>query len=86
LVAFVIAILFSQVINMASLNFWWGPSIAIFILFVECVEIAGNNGMFSFREPTRRLQRIVGLAVFSLHLLCGIIFYLNSVLFPSPYL
>jgi heme/copper-type cytochrome/quinol oxidase subunit 4 len=85
-VAFVIAILFSQVINMASLNFWWGPSIGLFILFVECIELAGNNGMFSFREPSHKVQQIVGRAVFSLHLLCGIMFYLNSVLFPSPYL
>jgi len=86
LVAFVIAILFSQVINMASLNFWWGPSIGLFILFVECIALAGSNEMFSLREPTHKVQQLIGLAVFSLHLLCGIIFYLNAILFPSVYL
>ena len=86
LVGFVLACLFTQVINMASLNFWWGPMIAVVILFVESFCLAGKYGMFSLRESTGRIQRWAGLAALGLHLLCGIIYYLNTVLYPSPYL
>jgi hypothetical protein len=82
-VAFVMAMLFSQVINMASLNFWWGLSIGLFILFVESVALAGSNEMFSFRGSTRKVRQFIGVAIFSLHLLCGIIFYFQSILYPS---
>lgn len=86
LVGFILACLFTQVINMASLNFWWGPMIAVVILFVESLSLAGKYGMFSLRESTGRIQRWAGLATLGLHLLCGIIYYMHTVLYPSPYL
>jgi len=81
-VALIIACLFTQVINMVSLNFWWGVMIATFILFVEIIWLAGKYNVFAVREQTGKVKRIIVLLFLGLHLLCGIIYYFNSILFP----
>jgi len=86
LVALLLAILFTQVINMKSLNFFWGLSIAAFLLFVETISLARKLGAFSFKKSAGRLQRLLISSAFALHLICGILFYFKSVLFPSAYL
>jgi hypothetical protein len=83
LVALVMACLFTQVINIVSLNFWWGVMIATFILFVETIWLAGKYDVFAVREQTGKVKRIIVLTILGLHLLCGIIYYFNSILFPA---
>lgn len=83
IVALVLAFLFTEVINMESLNFWWGVMIATFILFVETIYLAGEYDVFTVKRSKGKIQRILLLSVLGLHLLCGIIYYFNSTLHPA---
>jgi len=84
LTALIPALFFSERINWPSINFWWGPMCAVFILFVVTVSVAGKNKVFCVLNPTDKLKKWIVLSIFGLHLICGIIYYFSSVFFPAP--
>lgn len=83
-VAIVIALLFSEVKNMAHLNFWWGAMVALFILFTETIGQAARLGVFDFQNQKRMAVNIVLTGTLSLHFVCGVIYYMNSIFYPAP--
>jgi len=84
LVAVAISLLFTEVKNIAHLNFWWGSMVALFILFVETIGQAGRLGVFNFRNKERLAVNAVITGTLFLHLVCGVIYYMNSILYPAP--
>lgn len=84
LVAVAIALLFTEVKNIAHLNFWWGSMVALFILFVETIGQAARLGVFDYRKRERLAVNAVITGTLALHLVCGVIYYMNSILYPAP--
>lgn len=83
-VGLILALGFTEVINMPSLNFWWGPMVGVFILFVETIGNGAGLGMFNFTNNEKLAGKIVLSIILALHLICGVIYFLNSILYPAP--
>ncbi len=83
-VALSYALLLSEVVQKHALNFWWGAMVALFILFVETIGQSVKLGMFDFRNRDRLAVNISLTLLLGIHLVCGIIYYLDHILFPAP--
>lgn len=84
IVGLVLALGFTEVIDMPSLNFWWGPMVGLFILFIETMGNTVSLGMFNFRERKKMAVKISLSLILASHLICGVIYFLNSTLYPAP--
>lgn len=83
-VALSFALLLSEVVQKHALNFWWGAMVALFILFVETIGQSVKLGMLDFRNREHLAVRLSLAALLGMHLVCGIIYYLDHILFPAP--
>lgn len=80
IISLLIAYLFTEQVEMNSLNFWWTPMVGIFLLFMvtflyyikEVLQKKQSNNKLSIKEIT------LSFLIF-LHLSCGVIFYISSV-------
>ena len=79
-----IVYIFTEQVDMRSLNFWWTPMMAVYLLFLVTVSVFINklfaNG--SIRKIHWKNGILAGLLI--LHFICGIIFYINSLGPISP--
>lgn len=83
-IALFFALMFSEVVHKTDLNFWWGAMVGLFILFVEMIGFSVKHGMFNFQNREQLVANVSLSVILGLHLLCGIIYYFNRVLFPTP--
>lgn len=82
-----IAYLFTEQTDMWSLNFWWTPMIAVFLLFLVSLPIYFNDLIEKSAQGQRLSLKSGVLSVaLLLHLGCGIIFYVYSLGPVSPLL
>lgn len=58
--------------------------VALFILFVETIGQSVKLGMLDFRNREHLAVRLSLAALLGMHLVCGIIYYLDHILFPAP--
>lgn len=77
-----LALLLSEVVQKNALNFWWGAMIALLILFVETIGQSVKLGMFDFRNRDCLGAKISLTAILGMHLVCGIIYYLDHIFSP----
>lgn len=75
-VSIIYAFCLAEQADMASLNFWWTPAIAVFILFFISIKYYWEMIIDSIQLRLKLPKKIYVLGfLLLLHLICGIIFY-----------
>jgi hypothetical protein len=84
-VSILMAYLLAEQSDTGSINFWWTPMIAVFLLFIVSIRHYLKE-ILSTIELKRKanIKEIVLGGFLSLHLICGILFYISSVAANSP--
>lgn len=79
-VAFLTWLLFVELPHMSSLDFMWGPNLAVFILFVYCLgRLLQNPDWWQQKNWQTMLTKIA----LGLHLLSGIVYTLITIINPG---
>jgi len=86
LVGLAIALLFTEVEEQHALNFWWGPMVGLYILFIETIGQSLKHGVFNFREKDKLVIKLSLTGILLLHLICGAIYYVILIRTPAPIL
>ena len=86
LVGLTIALLFTEVAEQHALNFWWGPMVGLYILFIETIGQSLKLGIFNFRDKNKLAIKLSLTGILLLHLICGGIYYFTVIHTPSPIL
>jgi hypothetical protein len=78
IIALGMAVLLAETRSTAHVNFWWGPMIGLFLLFYCSLEhwinkiIGGNQRIFKLQPKDLAI-----LIIYSLHLICGILYFIK---------
>jgi hypothetical protein len=83
LVGLVMTLLFSEEVRYAHGNFLWGPMVGIFILFVITVIHYFKDLAPKLEQKSARWTDGVPALLLTLHLVCGLIYYVNALISPS---
>lgn len=86
LVGLAIALLFTEVEEQHALNFWWGPMVGLYILFIETIGQSLKLGVFNFRNKDKLVIKLSLTGILLLHLVCGGIYYVTVIRTPAPIL
>lgn len=86
LVGLAIALLFTEVEEQHALNFWWGPMVGLYILFIETIGQSLKLGVFNFRNKDNLVIKLSLTGILLLHLVCGGIYYVTVIRTPAPIL
>lgn len=83
LVGLVMTLLFSEETRYAHGNFLWGPMTGIFILFVVTVIHYFSELAQKLELKSARWGDWVPALLLALHLVCGLLYYVNALISPS---
>jgi hypothetical protein len=74
------AYLLTEEIDMGSVNFWWTPMIAVFILFLVTLKIfLGQVHEQKFEGKEKIIKVYFPSLILIAHIICGVVYYVSSI-------